>query len=306
MSYRKHPDSRPGFTLVEMLVAIAIITVIATLGVAVIPVIQTRAKASRGGDLLQGWFLEAKQMALRDRAPRGVRLFVDPFTGFILTGQYIQQPDNITGGLTSFASFDTSTPNPNLVFLNNFDVTGGQGTNTALWPIQIGDYIQIQGGQAHQIVGVNPATATTPSSVGTAVPVWNPALGAPGPTTNYTIIRQPRPIPGENILQFPVDVGINPTLSLADSTPFSTLGISYDIVFTPSGTLTGALGNGFNKLIFWVQDYTQDLDQPGEMPLIAVFCSTGRIGGFQNNYQNAGGNPSLSYIYVLDPRATGL
>jgi prepilin-type N-terminal cleavage/methylation domain-containing protein len=301
MSYRKNPVSRAGFTLIEMLVAISILTVIATLGVAVIPVIQQRAKGSQGGDRLQAWFLEAKQMALRDRAPRGVRLFLDPSTGFILTGQYIQQPDNITGGASSFASFDTTTPNASRVFLNGFDVTGGQGANQAFWPIQSGDYIQIQGGQAHQIAMVD--NTTTPNSVLTAVPVWNPALGSPSPTPNYTIIRQPRPIPGEAILQFPDDVGINPKLSLADSTSLSALGTSYDIVFSPSGTLTGPLGNGFSKIIFWVQDYTQDLDQPGEMPLICVFCRTGRTGGFQNNYQNGMAN---AYIYVLDPRATGL
>jgi hypothetical protein len=233
-----------------------------------------------------------------------VRLFLDPSTGFVLTGQYIQQPDNITGGATSFASFDTSgmPPNPNRVFLNGFDVTGGQGATQAYWPIQVGDYIQIQGGQAHQIALVD--NTTTPNSVVTAVPVWNPALGAPGPTTNFTIIRQPRPIPGEPFLQFPDDVGINLNLSLADSTPLSALGTtSFDIVFSPSGTLTGALGNGFSKIIFWVQDYTQDLDQPGEMPLICVFCRTGRTGGFQNNYQNGMAN---AYFYVYDPRATGL
>jgi len=281
------------------------LTVIATLSVAVIPKLQERAKGSRGGDLLQGWLLEARQMALRDRAPRGLRLFVDPATNMVLTAQYIQQPDNLTGGA---CVVDTSNPNVlNHVLFQPFlplnqpalDVTGGQGTaNSGLWPIQPGDYLQIQGGQAHLIASVDVAN----NAVFTVTAVWGPANLPPTQTTNYAIIRQPRPMTGEQLLQLPDDVGIDPTLSVADSTPLSSLGNTYDIVFTPSGTLTGPLGNASSKIILWVRDYTQDLnDQPGQMPLIAVFCRTGRTGGFPNNYQN--GNP---YLYVLDPRATGL
>ena len=326
MSHRNNPVfRRSGFTLVEMLVAIGILTVIATLSVAVIPKIQERAKASRGGDQLQGWLLEAKQMALRDRAPRGIRLFVDLSTKMVLTAQYIQQPDNFTGGAIQF-------DNPTMAGANMFkasfigvDITGGLSSinpstglpyalNDPVWPVQPGDFILVQGGVSHQITTVVGPSGATPAFILTvptlqypnATQLWDPVNLPPAPAPNYiafnyTIIRQPRPMIGEPLLQLPDDVGIDPTLSLADSLPLSSLGGVYDIVFSPSGTLTGTLGNGFSRIILWVRDYTQDIDQPGQMPLICVFCRTGRTGGFPNNYQN--GNP---YLYVLDPRATGL
>src|SRR5215831_9635162 len=100
---------RRAFTLVEMLVAIGILTVIATLSIAIIPKIQERTKASKAGDQIQGWLLISKQMAQRDRLPTGVRLLVEPAsptTFFVRTLQYIQQPDKFTGGV---ASFDNTT-----------------------------------------------------------------------------------------------------------------------------------------------------------------------------------------------------
>jgi prepilin-type N-terminal cleavage/methylation domain-containing protein len=323
MSYRKNPVfRREGFTLVEMLVAISILTVIATLSIAVIPVIQQRAKASQGGDRLQGWLLEAKQMALRDGAPRGVRLLIDPNTMYSTSALYIQQPDNFTGGVLIFDPPGGATSNPNKATIIGVALDGGLPVppnyppDLPQYPVQPGDYLQVQGGQAHVITHVyppNPVTST-PGYVLTQTALWDTVNLPPAPaptyqTTNYTIIRQPRPIAGEPVLYFPDDVAVDMTTNTAVSSrsipdwtaaAITPSGLSYDIIFTPSGTLTGSIGNGNGKIILWVRDVTQDIDQPGEMPLICIFCRTGRTGGFQNNYQN--GNP---YLYVLDPRATG-
>ena len=325
MSHRKNPGFRhSGFTLIEMLVAIGILVVLATLAVAVVPKVQERAKASRGGDQLHGWYLEAKQMSVRDRALRGVRLLIDPNTMLATSALYIQQPDSLTGGQ---CAVDTTNP----AVLNHavfqpfqgqpaLDVTGGQGGITALYPIQPGDYLQIQGGPAHLIQSVDVLN----NGVFTVTPIWGTTTttpqgtAPPGPTTNYTIIRIPRPIIGEPVLYFPDNVAVDfttntptsmhsiPDWTAATITP---TGLSFDILFTPSGTLTGSIGESFNKVILWVRDYTQDPDQPGEQPLIVIFSRTGRTGGFPVN-TNQGlyppGNPALfPYYYVLDPRATG-
>src|SRR5262249_27120842 len=150
----------------------------------------------------------------------------------------------------------------------------------------------------------------------------------PGPTTNYVIIRQPRPIPGEPVLNFPDNVIVDMNLIQPPGNPLpppvyyqrsfpdvtaatltSPTTPNYHIVFTPSGTLTRTIGESNNKIILWVRDYTQAPDQPGEQPLIVIFSRTGRTGGFPANTNLGlfppGNQLAFPYYYVLDPRATG-
>lgn len=324
MGCRKYDTGRRGFTLIEMLVAIGILTVLATLSVAVIPKIQERTKAARGGDLVQGWLLIGKQRALRDRAPRGVRLIIDADL-YVRTLQYIERPDNFTGGAVQFDPPGQPGSNAYKATFIGVDLTGGLDPNIpAIWPIQAGDYLQVQGGPSYLIAQVVPGTATTANyvlvtSLSTnppGVPLWDNVNLPPAPaptyaTTAYTIIRQPRPIAGEDILQLPDDVvidmrtvpGVGYSFPDWTAATITVSGLSYDILFTPNGTLTGRIGESNGKIVLWVRDATQDPDQPGDQPLIVVFCRTGRIGGFPYNPDPSLGN---AYIYVLDPRATGL
>src|SRR5262249_17912212 len=91
----------------------------------------------------------------------------------------------------------------------------------------------------------------------------------------------------------------------------------YDIVFTPSGALTGTLGNGNGKLILWLRDLTKDYPLPpnpqndtGDQPLLVIFSRTGRIGAVPFTTDPTlfpAGNPALyPYYYALDPRSSGL
>ncbi|HXG09621.1 MAG TPA: prepilin-type N-terminal cleavage/methylation domain-containing protein [Gemmataceae bacterium] len=65
---------RPGFTLTEMLVAIVIIVIVAAITAALVPRIGQQERAARGADRLQRWLLIAKQRALSERTPVGLRL----------------------------------------------------------------------------------------------------------------------------------------------------------------------------------------------------------------------------------------
>src|SRR5438552_67707 len=104
--------NRSGFTLVELLVVIILILTLAAIAVAFVPRVNERRRAAQGAEQLQGWLLQAKQRALRDRVPTGIRLqpgtrlptATVPNTLFVTDLQYIQKPDDFGGGQLTIIS----------------------------------------------------------------------------------------------------------------------------------------------------------------------------------------------------------
>ncbi len=88
------PAARPAFTIIELLVAMGIALTLLGLAVAVT---QSSAfdsyKTVGAADRVSQWMLVAKNRALRDRAPRGVRLIVDPATSTCKEIAYIEMPE---------------------------------------------------------------------------------------------------------------------------------------------------------------------------------------------------------------------
>jgi prepilin-type N-terminal cleavage/methylation domain-containing protein len=292
-------SKRRGFTLVEMLVVLSILAVMATLAVAIIPRVGERTKASRGSEIVQGTLLIAKQRALRDKQPRGVRLIVDS-DNYVRSLQYIEQPDPYTGGTT--IRFDFNTINntgqySQRFFIDGADITGGQ----ANWLVQNNDLLQIQGGPSFVIQPEGYNALTGQSSVLLKYAQFSQTTQPPGATTQYVIIRQPRPTAGEQTISLPDDVVVDPMLSQ----PQISGTFNYDILFSPSGSLTGPVGDNYGKVILWIRDVTQDPDQPGDQPLVVIYGRTGRIGAAPYNPDpNVGGGDP--YYFVYDPRNSGL
>ncbi len=73
MSMRK---PRPAFTLTELLVVMALMAVMATFAIAFFPNAASSQREARAAQNVQGWLNIAKQRALRDQAPRGLRLWI--------------------------------------------------------------------------------------------------------------------------------------------------------------------------------------------------------------------------------------
>src|SRR5262245_28911603 len=97
---------RPAFTLVELIVVIAIIAGLAALIVLIFPRLQDSQRVAKGGDVLQGQLFLAKQMALRDQLPRGVGLLLGPTAGQYTSLQLVEQPLPYTvGQATGIANF---------------------------------------------------------------------------------------------------------------------------------------------------------------------------------------------------------
>src|SRR5262245_26490718 len=181
---------RPGFTLIELLVVMFIISFIAGLLVLIGPALLKSDHSSRGAQTLQGILFIAKQQALRDRNPYGIRLLRDP-DGQVRSFQYIQQPGNFTGGQVTVqqGSVDVTF---------TVDLTGGLGADSTLWPVQPGDYLQISTDAYHLIkaVGVTSGGTANQNSLVLAYP-YSGTSGAIA-TTQYRIARGPRPVAGED------------------------------------------------------------------------------------------------------------
>src|ERR1017187_5521317 len=92
--------SRSGYTLIELLVVISIIAVLAAITVAFLPSAAANATEARAAIQLQGWLNIAKQRALRDQAPRGLRLWPSAANPLqCIECQYIEQPDDSNNGV---------------------------------------------------------------------------------------------------------------------------------------------------------------------------------------------------------------
>jgi prepilin-type N-terminal cleavage/methylation domain-containing protein len=288
------PGRRAGFTLIELLVVITIIIVLAGLALALLPTANDHQKATQGAGMVQGWLLIAKQRALRDQMPRGIRLLYDP-DGFCRQLQYIEQPDDFSGGQA------TTTP-PGAVAFTGVDLTGGF-TDPTQYLVQPGDLFEtpIQGtppgGSLHQITAVSGPQALT-------VNASNPLPPAVG-TSSYRIVRMPRPAVADPTLNLPKDIAIDPPTLLGGRTiitPDTRNGVPfYDIMFSPSGPVMRQ-GQLNGRIILWVHDISLDGLQ-GDQTLITVYTRTGLIAGHPANPANGYATP---YTYTQDGRSSGL
>lgn len=194
---------RQAFTLVEMLVAIAIILVIAALAAAFAPRLADDTKLSRAVDSLEQWLLTAKMRAKRDGLATGIRLTQAPGdqAGLYSQVQYIQQPDPLTGGWLSATNttgtlpfapppnsnvflnggmcLPTPSPLPNQalsgqVLLYNVDVSLGSFASGAIpstqWLVQPGDYLELRDGGVYYI--------TSATALATLLPPYLPNIPA--------------------------------------------------------------------------------------------------------------------------------
>jgi prepilin-type N-terminal cleavage/methylation domain-containing protein len=320
---------RAGFTLVELIVAITILLVLATIAVLFVPRTQEQEKAASGARQLFGWLQMAKTRAMTDRAPRGVRLL--PYTGDasgmqVRELQFIEQPANyiVQPGVATQTGKPPSATNPPLPF-RRIQVNAGALTTAVLeppqfpvnplpdfsggfsippytlqdWPVQKDDYLEIGGGGLlRRILSVSNNTLT----------LGNPPFTQAVPATlNYKIIRSPR-VSGEDALQLPVDVAIDlvpvsSSMSTADKAyNLPPLNPWFDILFSPSGAVVGP-GAAYDKIILWVRDMTQAQATDNEPRLVCIYTRTGTIA---THAVDPGGSSGGSYYtFTTDGRPSG-
>lgn len=274
MTHMKKKPSRSGFTLIELLVAIALLLVLAGMAVLFVPGINEQARASRGAVNLQGWLNIAKQRALRDQAPRGVRLVrskIDP--NLVVDCFYIEQPDDFSGGRLATAADGAI----NVTITGGLDLYNNNPLDQSLWDVQPGDYLEINGGgMLRRIVSITSSTTFT-------VDPLNPITYKIESTPTYRIIRTPR-ILGDEKLQMPTNTAIDLKTNADFNNPLppGPGGLVVDILFAPSGQIITP-GVTTDTLNLWVRDTADVLNTDptrGEPSIIAVFVRTGMVAPF--------------------------
>jgi prepilin-type N-terminal cleavage/methylation domain-containing protein len=342
MSHTSHLPSgqRTAFTLIEMLVVLALMLILAALAVAFVPKLSERARAARGGEQLQQWLLVARQWAKRDRVPTGLRLQpgqslpnrATPLAKYVTDLQYIQRPEDL---YFPNSIIKPAGPHDQVRIVGaNIDFYGGVGqgaqvspgpppvySNQGLWLVQPGDYLEIQGGgQLHRILALlSSGNVAQKSDILLLHPVVNGTFDARNftPTSRYRIIRSPRILPGEPALQLPQDIAIDltkndpppppagaPNTCYGNPLQANVLG-SIDILFSPAGSV---LGQPSDKVILWVRDVTQDAAAPGDQTLITVFVRTGFIAAFpvDLDFDATTGRYVDPYSFTRTGRSSGL
>lgn len=301
-----------GFTLIELLVVIALIGILAGLLIAFIPSFNTRSRAARGAQYLQTWLNGARQRAIRDQSPRGLRISFDA-NGIATKCQFIEQPDDLGGGRflagpAGFANLTldsyTGPPQPDGAG-NNIPperlvvVTGANFLDDT---VQVGDYLEVNGaGQVHFISDIrfsNPPTNTIKNLLVLALPLPT-ALASGASVKEFRIQHRPR-LSGDEVLEMPDTVIIDGSLNtLIPNGAIDTYApnAEIDVLFAPSG---GVIQRGFTKpyIVFWVRSTDDDDAYPApnkyfrnEPSFIVVYMNSGLVA----SYAVDSGNPANPY-----------
>jgi hypothetical protein len=273
-----------------MLVVIGIFLLLAGLTVAFLTNFRGSA-ASQGTSQLYGWLNMARQRAIRDRNPYGLRLvFNQNNPGQVDQLQYIEQPEDFYIPNTYYSDMcPTNNPQHDQPFYASgkcpppapgqptyyyvefssvansgatVDFTGGFQQDSSLWPVQPGDYLEVNGsGKVHRIAsialgdavnGVNYNVNPTTGNVLGLVLVSQPDLPT-GTGWQYRVIRRSRVV-GEDALRLPQGVVIDLSQTGADGySPAAVPPQGFDILFGSKGQVIGSAA-AYDKIVLWVRE----------------------------------------------------
>src|SRR5579875_2803731 len=290
-------NRRNAFTLVEMLVAIAIIITIAALAAAFAPRVDDSQKLWRAVDNLEQWLLTAKMRAKRDGLATGLRFVQAPgdAPGTYSQFQYIQQPDPLAGypGGPTLVSAGNGT-----VTFSNVDFSLGGVPYPNQWLVQPGDYLEINGGGVYYIQSV-----TGPTTLQLGSSPYDLALNITSPTTNYRIIRQPRILIGEEPLTLPNNYAANfgniPGTTSPGCNVLPGPSGNYEILFSPMGAVIGS-NAGNPTIVISVWDTTMEVPDPNRVGIVGIQSRSGFIGAYSVSLSS---NP---FLFVQTARESGL
>ncbi|MEZ6142278.1 MAG: prepilin-type N-terminal cleavage/methylation domain-containing protein [Zavarzinella sp.] len=256
---------RSAFTLIELLVAISIMLAIMALAALVLPALRQRDNTTKGTNQVQGYLSLAKQRAIRDQAPRGVRFYASLEDPNLCTEMaYIEQPEPFLPPTGTSVTISPAPPIAGVPPASIASLSGGQ-----IWDgVRAGDFLEVTygGGFISQILDHNSlGIALAPTQVllsqqikgGSSLTI----------TDGYRVLRQPTELIGETHMQLPPRVRIR----IPSCQPGNWTGRSMDVLFN-SGGLVADQGSG--KVILYVEP---EEDGAGEPLLVVIYTHSGQI-----------------------------
>jgi prepilin-type N-terminal cleavage/methylation domain-containing protein len=335
---------RRGFTLIEMLLVIGILIILITLAALFLPNLDRNKGVPNAATQVEGWIRLSKNQALRDGAPRGIRLIPDPNNPSQCRQlQFIEQPDPLAprgvdpSGRRIGLLISTSNPNapnppvypppPNavctatLVFIdpttnqpaaeNNWD----DPTNPANWQIFPGDILELTGSpNALAMITLVSGTTQPRSTLTLAQPIDGTDVAPLLLTDGFRVIRSPRPLAGEPALDLHKDVYID----LSNCYPVPAIpGVTPDPnnIGTKLGSwsLTGNIDILFNSNGLVANATTGQLiipvrhvDRPNDVVFVVVYTRTGKVSAVPVSADFPLQQPSDPYGFARDGRSPGL
>jgi type II secretory pathway pseudopilin PulG len=255
---KRAASGRPSFTLLELLISMAIILVLATLTMRLLNSTMNSDRIRNGARELQSFLAGARDRAIYAGQPRGVRLIQDPLDpstchSFV----YIGAPSTFTDGslITISSSGAITSPAPAV-----------WGTLVQRGLLADGAPITINNVQ--YTMSRNPPGPTSTTWALTT----NNYTGPTTPTT-YTLQLLPSVLPGEEPRALPANIVVdldNSSLPTTWGSPGTYAG-NLDVLFAPNGTVTGTVAAA-GRIHFVLSEY---VDATVPMPAPANSLVTG-------------------------------
>lgn len=264
---------RSAFTLVELLVAMAVIIALASITLLVVPGVLDQDRTTDGATRVRQALMLSKAQAARDGLPRGVRFIVSPTldpnnpaktsTLFVTELQYVEAPQPVIPN-PYMLSDPTLDPHIRLQYVLNpngqitsrictvVNLTYDQATlivkgSIIALPEFGGVFIRVAENVVPQPqTGLTPPvnapgkfmvrfTLDTAANLNQLAAFPDAELGGAGTTVIYGFAIYPaaRPLLGESIITLPKNVCVD--LNQYVSQPPGVAGLDYEILFTPTG-----------------------------------------------------------------------
>ncbi len=300
MNRSPHEPGRHGFTLVELLISIAIFVVLAGMAIGVARVTFDAERLRNGSQQVHSYLGGARDRAVYADAPRGVRFYVNPDltegTKLAVTSMVYVQQLEAEEGVGDFGAGSQTDFTPEAAFVTVLQGLQARGLLT-IGTVRIRLANTAGSGGSLDSNNATWYPATVPDmTVSTTITLLSEYPNAGAADVRFAIELANDVLPGAEPVTLPRNIMVHLDNGTTSKLPYSQAAISaagyFDVLFSPRGTVTGgAAQQGIVHLVVCdVEDYTAGrvstyFASPsqagfdgveGGMRIVSVFTRTGQ------------------------------